>query len=79
MDKYNIVLSRPVAICVGYLSEFFSKLLGKEPGLTPFRVKIVCAYRYHNITKAKTVLGYKPKVGLEQGIRHTLDWMDETK
>lgn len=78
VDKYNIVLNRPVAICVGYLSEFFSKILGKEPGLTPFRVKIVCAYRYHNITKAKTILGYKPKVGLEQGIRYTLDWMDET-
>lgn len=78
VDNFNIVLSRPVAIAVGYLSEFFSKLVGKEPGLTPFRVKIVCAYRYHNITKAKTVLGYKPKVGLEQGIRYTLDWMDET-
>lgn len=79
VDKYNIVLSRPVAIFVGYLSEFFSKLSGKEPGLTPFRVKIVCAYRYHNITKAKTILGYKPNVGLEEGIRYTLDWMDETK
>lgn len=79
VDNYNIVLSRPVAIAVGYLSEFFSKLSGKEPGLTPFRVKIVCAYRYHNITKAKTILGYKPKVGLEEGIRYTLDWMDETK
>lgn len=79
VDNYNIVLSRPVAIAVGYLSEFFSKLSGKEPGLTPFRVKIVCAYRYHNITKAKTILGYKPKVELEEGIRYTLDWMDETK
>ncbi len=78
IDKYNIVLSRPVAIGLGYLSEFFAKLVGKEAGLTPFRVKVVCAYRYHNITKAKTILGYKPKVGLEEGIRYTLEWMDET-
>lgn len=77
VDDWNIVLKRPFAIAIGYLSEFFSKLSGKEPGLTPFRVKIVCAYRYHNITKAKTVLGYKPNVGLEQGIRYTLDWMNE--
>lgn len=77
VDKYNIVLSKPVAILAGYLSEFVAKFTGKEPGLTPFRVKIVCAYRYHNITKAKTVLDYKPQVGLEQGIRYTLDWMDE--
>lgn len=78
IDKYNIVLNRPVAIAIGYVSEFFAKLSGKEPGLTPFRVKIVCAFRYHNITKAKEVLGYYPKTGLEEGIKYTLEWMDET-
>lgn len=77
IDKHVIVLKRPVAILAGYLSEFFSKLLGKEPGLTPFRVKIVCAYRYHNISKAKKYLGYKPRVDIEQGIMNTLAWMDE--
>lgn len=77
IDKYNIVLNRPVAIAAGYLSEFFSKLLKKEPGLTPFRVKVVCAYRYHDISKAKAVLGYKPQVDLETGIKYTLDWMNE--
>ncbi|CCD27451.1 sterol-4-alpha-carboxylate 3-dehydrogenase (decarboxylating) NDAI_0K02600 [Naumovozyma dairenensis CBS 421] len=77
IDKKVIVLKRPVAILAGYLSEFFSKLLGKEPGLTPFRVKIVCASRYHNIEKAKTLLGYKPNVDIEQGIKNTLAWMDE--
>ncbi|SCV02745.1 LAME_0H04808g1_1 [Lachancea meyersii CBS 8951] len=78
VDKYNIVLSRPLAIFVGHLSEFFSKITGKEPGLTPFRVKIVCAYRYHNISKAKKLLGYKPNVDIEEGIAKTLAWMDET-
>ena len=78
IDKYNIVLNRPVAIVAGYLSEFFSKLLKKEPGLTPFRVKVVCAYRYHDISKAKNVLGYKPQVDLETGIKYTLDWMNES-
>ena len=77
VEKYNIVLNRPVAIVAGYLSQFFSKLSGKEPGLTPFRVKVVCAFRYHNITKAKEILGYKPKVDLEEGIMKTLQWMDE--
>ncbi|CCK70090.1 sterol-4-alpha-carboxylate 3-dehydrogenase (decarboxylating) KNAG_0D03430 [Huiozyma naganishii CBS 8797] len=77
IDKFVIVLKRPVAILAGYLSEFFSSLLHKEPGLTPFRVKIVCAYRYHNISKAKRLLGYEPRVGLEEGIQKTLAWMDE--
>lgn len=77
IDDKVIVLKRPVAILAGYLSEFFSKLTGKEPGLTPFRVKIVCATRYHNVSKAKKLLDYKPKVSIEDGIAKTLAWMDE--
>lgn len=77
VDKHVIVLSRPVALLAGYLSQFFSNMLGKEPGLTPFRVKIVCATRYHNVTKAKELLGYKPRVNIETGIEKTLAWMDE--
>lgn len=78
IDPYNIVLSRPVAIVAGYLSQFVSGLLKKEPGLTAFRAKVTCATRYHDITKAKTLLGYYPEVSLEQGIQHTLDWIYET-
>ncbi|ODQ67073.1 YGL001Cp-like protein [Nadsonia fulvescens var. elongata DSM 6958] len=79
IDSYNIVLSRPFAIAIGYISEFVSKFTGKEAGLTPFRVKVVCAVRYHNISKAKSVLGYKPLVSIEEGIQKTLEWMDEDK
>lgn len=79
IEKFNIVLQRPAAIAASYLSVFFSKLLKKESGLTPFRVKVVCAVRYHNITKAKTVLGYYPRVSIEEGITKTLEWMDEGK
>ncbi|KAM3124189.1 hypothetical protein CJJ07_000643 [Candidozyma auris] len=78
IDKYNIVLSRPVAIAAGYLSQFFSSLLKKEPGLTAFRARVTCATRYHDISKAKRLLGYKPAVSLEEGIQHTLDWIYET-
>lgn len=78
IDKYNIVLKRPVALVMGYLSQFFSNLLNKEAGLTPFRVRVTCAYRYHDISKAKEILGYKPAVDLETGIQHTLHWIYET-
>jgi nucleoside-diphosphate-sugar epimerase len=27
-----------------------------------------------DISKARTLLGYEPRVGLEEGLRHTLDW-----
>lgn len=77
IDKYYIKLSRPVALCLGYVSEFVSKMLGKQPGITPFRVKVVCAVRYHNIEKAKKLLDYKPEVDIETGIINTLEWINE--
>lgn len=77
IDPYYIKLNRTVAIGLGYISQFVSNFLGKEPGLTPFRVRVVCATRYHNITKAKTLLGYRPAVDLETGIINTLEWMNE--
>lgn len=78
IDAYNIKLTYPVALVAGYLLQFVSRILNKEPGLTPFRVKVTCATRYHDISKAKAVLGYTPAVLLEQGIQHTLDWIYET-
>lgn len=78
VNKRNIVLNKPFAMILGYVSEFVCKILGREAGITPFRVKVVCANRYHDITKAKTLLGYSPVVDLEAGIKYTLDWMNET-
>lgn len=79
VQKKNIVLPRNLAIGLGYITLGISKITGKTAGLTPFRVKVACAVRYHNITKAKTILGYTPKVGLADGIKYTLEWMDESK
>lgn len=77
VERYNIVLQKQIAVAIGYISEFVAKFTGKQPGLTPFRVRVVCAVRYHNISKAKELLDYKPNVSLEDGITKTLEWMDE--
>jgi hypothetical protein len=37
--------------------------VGKEAGFTRYRVGYSCATRYHNIEKARRVLGYVPEVG----------------
>lgn len=79
IQKNVVVLSKPVAVIAGYLSQTVAKLLNKEAGLTAFRAKVTCAVRYHDISKAKEVLGYVPEVGIEDGIKHTLDWMNETQ
>jgi hypothetical protein len=38
-----------------------------------FRVKTVTREKWHNIEKARRVLGYEPIVGLDEGIRRTVD------
>jgi nucleoside-diphosphate-sugar epimerase len=30
--------------------------------------------RVPNVDKARTLLGFEPKVGLVEGLQHTLDW-----
>lgn len=77
VDDPKFVISRDFGIAIGYISEFVSKLTGKEPGLTPFRVRTTCADKYYNITKAKNLLQYAPPTDLEQGINLTLKWLDE--
>jgi sterol-4alpha-carboxylate 3-dehydrogenase (decarboxylating) len=73
----NFVIPKTVGIVIGHIAEFVSTLLGREPGLTAFRVRTTCAVRYYNIDKAKSILGYKPRVSLEDGIVLTLQSMDE--
>lgn len=77
VDEAKFVIPRDIGIFIGYISEFVSKLTGKEPGLTPFRVRTTCADKYYNISKAKALLKYKPQTGLEEGIKLTLKWLDE--
>lgn len=77
VNSGSIVIPKNLGIVIGYVSEFVSKLLGKEPTLTPFRVKTSCAVRYYNIAKAKTILGYEPLINIEEGIKRTLEAMDE--
>lgn len=32
-----------------------------------------------DITKARELLGYEPRVGLEEGLRHTIDWWQQSR
>lgn len=74
----TISIPYKIALALGYLSQIACYFIGKEPTLTPFRVRTTCATRYFNISKAKNLLGYEPKVGLEEAIKLSLKSMDET-
>ena len=69
------IITLPVGIAyyIGYLAEWWAKMVGKEPGFTPSRVKFATSHRFFNIDKARRMLGYEPLVGIEEGIRRTVE------
>ncbi len=47
---------------------------GEDAPLTRSRVKFLTNSRVYDITRARTELGYTPKVGLEEGLQLTAEW-----
>ncbi|RHZ47894.1 hypothetical protein CDV55_101023 [Aspergillus turcosus] len=68
------VISRPWALVLAGLLEwvFWALGLGEAP-LTRTKVRLSCMTRYFCIDKAKRRLGYKPLVGLEDGLRTAVE------
>lgn len=60
---------------VAILAETFSFITRREPTFTRFRVQFTCANRYYDISKARSVLGYTPLIGLEEGMKRSLAWV----
>ena len=46
----------------------------RQPRFTRAKVKYMTIHRYFDITKAKTRLGYVPRVSMEEGIQKTVQW-----
>ncbi|KAJ3805781.1 hypothetical protein F5876DRAFT_69505 [Lentinula aff. lateritia] len=64
------VIPRWLGMCLGVIFEFEAWIRGQKPSMTRFTITFSCAARWHNISKAKKVLGYTPRVSVE-------DEMDE--
>jgi len=69
----NFYLPKPIAYSVGLIFDLF-KHLGLPAPLTTRRVNFITENKKFKIDKAKRVLGYKPKVGLEEGMQKTFNW-----
>lgn len=50
------------------------RAVGADPPLYPRRVEFFAKDRAFDISKAKGILGYRPKVGLEEGLAKTVGW-----
>ena len=52
---------------------------GRKPNLSRKVINYSTISRYYNIDKAKTMLGYKPKVSMEEGIVRTVKFIQEDR
>jgi sterol-4alpha-carboxylate 3-dehydrogenase (decarboxylating) len=71
------VLPRGLGLFLASLIEwiFFILFWGKrEPPLTKQKVKYSCMARYYKIDKAKSRLGYRPIVNMEEAIKRSVEW-----
>jgi sterol-4alpha-carboxylate 3-dehydrogenase (decarboxylating) len=72
-EKKPVVIPRMFALLLAYVMRFLGWLKGKpEHMLTPYTVKFATAAMYFNTEKATRILGYKPEVGVDDGIRKTM-------
>jgi nucleoside-diphosphate-sugar epimerase len=67
-------------VFVAYIGAFFFRILGilgVPRLLSKERIKNLTTGRSFDISKAVKELGYNPKVGLNEGVRRTVEWYKE--
>jgi len=60
---------RTVVFGMGHMSELMLGLLGKKSPLSRYRLRSALALRRFASLRAESLLGWKPKVGVRDGIR----------
>ncbi|KEQ78828.1 NAD(P)-binding protein [Aureobasidium pullulans EXF-150] len=72
--EHICVVPRSWAMGVAFVLEwvYWALWLGNPP-LTRTKVRLSCMTRYYSITKAKQRLGYKPVVGMREGLRRAVE------
>lgn len=65
----------PVAFAAASLVEAGSRMMGRPPLLTRYRVRVAGRSCYFGCGRAERELGYKPTVGIEEGLRRTVEWL----
>jgi nucleoside-diphosphate-sugar epimerase len=56
--------------------EWIGRLSGREPIITKYGVCALSKTRTLNIDLAKSILGYRPLVSVDEGVQRTLQWLN---
>ena len=67
--SFEVRIPKRLAWVLGYFAEYVTWVTGTQATLSRGSVKDACGVRYANLEKAKRVLGYKPRVGLAEGMK----------
>lgn len=71
VPRYAVRIPETLAWWMGYCAEWVDWARGVEGMMSRGIVSEACRDRYVSISKASVLLGYQPKIGLEQGLRIT--------
>jgi sterol-4alpha-carboxylate 3-dehydrogenase (decarboxylating) len=73
VPRYTITIPESVAWFMGLASELGSWVTGSEASMTRGIVSEACRDRYVSIVKAGQLLGYRPRIGLAEGVRSSCE------
>ncbi len=74
VNTHRINCPRNVAWILGYLMETKIRIFGGKALITRYRIECATRNMTYDISKAKEELGFIPKVGLEEGVKRTVQW-----
>jgi len=69
VPEYQIRIPTGVAWAAGWCAEWVTWVMGTSATLSRGSVRDATQTAYVNMARAREVLGYEPRVGLEEGIR----------
>lgn len=67
--SFQVQIPERLAWVLGLMAEGFTQLSGTPTTLSRGSVMDACAMRYASGDKARRILGYQPRVGLEEGLK----------
>ena len=73
------IIGRDVGMSIGAILEWGMWVVGRTPKLTRRQVRYSTMTRYYDCGKAKRRLGYKPLVGLQEGVTRAVGWFEEQR
>lgn len=74
VPRYQVTIPEGVAWWMGLGAECVEWATGVESGLSRGIVDDACRDRYVSCHKAMRILRYRPRVGLDEGIRRSCEW-----